>query len=116
MLVLIYTITLDKMLLVGTTRTEVKIVSMYSDEIRQAILSQMDRGVTLLYGQSGYLQNATQMMFSVVSNREIPRLERLVHEIDPECFMVVSRVSEVSGRGFSMKKRYRVQEVQDGSY
>ena len=108
-LVLIYTITLDKMLLVGTTRTEVKIVSTHSEEIRQAILTQLDRGVTLLHGQGGYLQNPTQVVFSVVSNREIPRLDRLVHEIDPECFRVGSRVSEVSGRGFSMKKRYHEQ-------
>ena len=44
---------------------------------------------------------------SVVSNREVVQMERLIHQIDPECFMVVSRVSEVSGRGFSMKKKYR---------
>ena len=47
------------------------------------------------------------MIFSVISNRELPRLEKLIHAIDPESFMVVNRVSEVSGRGFSMKKRYR---------
>ena len=34
-------------------------------------------------------------------------IEKLIHTIDPESFMVVNRVSEVSGRGFSMKKRYR---------
>lgn len=47
------------------------------------------------------------MIFSVISNREVPKIEKLIHTIDPESFMVVNRVSEVSGRGFSMKKRYR---------
>ena len=106
-LVMIYTIVLDKLLLIGTTRTELKIVSKKSDEIRNAILEQIDRGVTLLDGESGYFHEKTQVLLSVISKRELPKVERLVHSIDPESFMVVSRVNEVSGRGFSMKKKYR---------
>lgn len=105
-LVLIYTLVLDKMLLMGTTRTEVRIVSEKSQEIRDAILKELDRGVTMLEGESGYLHNKTQMIFSVISNRELPKVEKIVRGIDPVCFMVVSRVSEVKGRGFSMNKKY----------
>lgn len=105
-LVLIYTVVLDKMLLMGTTRTEVRIVSDRSREICDAILGEIDRGVTLLDGESGYMHNKMQMVFSVVSNRELPKVERIVHSIDPECFLVVSRVSEVKGRGFSLNKKY----------
>lgn len=106
-LVMIYTIVLDKLLLMGTTRTEVKVVSTKTDEIREAILGEMDRGVTLLEAESGYLKQEIKVIFSVISNRELPRVEKLIRNIDPECFMVVSRVSEVRGRGFSMKKEYR---------
>ena len=107
LLVLVYTIVLDKLMLMGTTRTEVKVVSQKAQEIRGAILKQMDRGVTMLDARTGYLDQELQMIFSVISNRELPAVERLIHEIDPESFMVVSRVSEVSGRGFSMKKEYK---------
>ena len=106
-LILIYTMVLDKMLLMGATRTEVKIISPKADEIRCAILTQVDRGVTMLNGESGYLHNPTQVVLSVISNRELPRVEKLVRSIDPESFFVVCRVNEVSGRGFSMKKRYK---------
>lgn len=106
-LMLIYTLVLDKMLLMGTTKTEVKVVSSRHEEIRREILRGLDRGVTMLSAESGYLGEKTQMIFSVISNRELPRLERIIHEIDPDSFMVVSRVSEVRGRGFSMKKEYR---------
>ncbi len=106
-LTLIYTVVLDKILLKGTSKTEVKVISQKTEEIRSAILSQLDRGVTILYGEGGYLQQKSQILMSVVSNREVVQIERLIHRIDPECFMVVSRVSEVSGRGFSMKKKYR---------
>ena len=98
---------LDKMLLMGTTRTEVRIISHKSEEIRDAILKELDRGVTMLEGESGYLHNRTQMIFSVISNRELPKVERIIRDIDPESFMVVSRVSEVKGRGFSLNKKYQ---------
>lgn len=106
-LVMIYTMVLDKLLLVGTTRTEIKVISEKSDEIRNAILEQIDRGVTLLDGESGYFRNKTQVLLSIISKRELPKVEKLIHFIDPESFIVVSRVNEVSGRGFSMKKKYR---------
>lgn len=107
LLVLIYTIVLDKMLLLGSSRTEIKIVSPHAAEISDAILKQIDRGVTLLNGEGGYLHGQTQLVLSVISNQELVRVEKLVHRIDPECFMVVSRVSEVRGRGFSMVKQYQ---------
>lgn len=107
LLVLIYTIVLDKMLLIGSTRTELKIVSSKSKELCEAIQKQIDRGVTLLSGEGGYLHEEMQLVLSVISNRELIKVEKLVHEIDPECFMIVSRVSEVRGRGFSMNKYYQ---------
>lgn len=106
-MILIYTVVLDKVLLSGATRTEVKIISPRSEAIREAILSQIDRGVTVLYGEGGYLRERSAVLLSVVSNRELPRVERLVRSIDPECFMVVSHVTEVSGRGFSLSKKYQ---------
>ena len=106
-LVLIYTMALDKMIMIGTTKTELKIVSCKSEEIRQAILEQMDRGVTMLEGEGGYLRKPTQIVLSVISNREVPKIEKIIHEIDPESFLIISRVSEVRGRGFTLSKKYR---------
>ena len=94
-------------MLIGATRTEVKIISQNSGEIRTAILKKLDRGVTMLDGEGGYLQDKKQVVLSVISNRELPKLEKMIRTIDPECFMVISRVNEVSGRGFSMQKFYR---------
>jgi len=107
LLVLIYTIVLNKMLLLGSSRIELKIVSEKSDEICGAILRQLDRGVTLLDGEGGYLRQRGHVLLSVISDRELIKVEKIVHSIDPECFMIISRVSEVSGRGFSMEKRHR---------
>ena len=108
-LVFVYTIVLDKVILLGEHRTEVKIISTHTDEIRSVILSELDRGVTLLNAEGGYLRQPGQLLLTVISNRQLPRLEKLVRAIDPACFMVVSEVTEVRGRGFSMEKDYRNQ-------
>ena len=111
LLVMIYTTVLDKVLMTGNTKTEVKIISSQVEEIRQAILAQVDRGVTMLYGEGGYRQKQTQIVLSIVSNRELPQVEKLIRHIDPEAFMIVSRVTEVRGRGFSLSKHYGEEEA-----
>lgn len=103
----IYTVVLDKVLMLGTTRTEVKIISEKNEEICKEIFAQLDRGVTLLHGAGGYSRESTEVLLSVVSNRELPKLEKLAHAIDPTCFMIVSHVTQVSGRGFSLDKDYQ---------
>ena len=106
-LVFVYSTVLDKVIMLGEHRTEVKIISTHTDEIRSVILSELDRGVTLLDAEGGYLRQPGQLLLTVISNRQLPRLEKLVHAIDPACFMVVSEVTEVRGRGFSLDKDYR---------
>lgn len=111
-LILLTSIVLDKVLLMGTTKTEVKIISPKFEKIAEEILSEMDRGVTLLNARGGYLKNEHSVVLSVVSNRELPKIEKLVRALDPDAFMIVSRVSEVWGRGFSTKKKYQYKKNQ----
>lgn len=106
LMVVISTIVLDKVILIGRNKTEVRIVSGKAEEIRDAILSRVDRGVTLLEGETGYLHRKTKVLFSIISNRELIKLEKIIHDIDPESFMVINRVSEVRGRGFTMDKHF----------
>lgn len=110
LLVMIYTIVLDKVLLLGTTQTQVKVVSKKYAEINQAIISELDRGSTLIYGETGYLHQEQPLVLSVVSNRELTRLNQIVMGIDPSAFMIISKVNEVKGRGFSSQKIYQKKE------
>jgi len=106
LLLMVISWALNKMLLLGTDRTEVKIVSTRAEAIRDAILSKIDRGVTMLHGEGGYLHAPTEVILSVVSNHELPRIQQMARSIDPDCFMIVTRVTEVWGRGFSQSKKY----------
>lgn len=86
---------------IGMKKTQVKIVSKKYREIREMILNKLNRGVTVLNGQTGYLKEKCFVLLTIVSNRELVRVKEEVQKIDPEAFMTVSVVSEVRGRGFS---------------
>jgi len=105
-LVMIYSIVLDKLLLVGTNKIQIKVISVKSLEMKDAIISRFDRGVTLLHGKSGYLEREMDILLTVISNSDLSKFEKLVHEIDDEAFVIISHVNEVRGRGFSIGKKY----------
>lgn len=107
LLVLIYSVVLDKILFMGTAQTQVKIISEKYEEINREILKRLDRGTTFIHAQTGYMQNEQPIILTVISNRELVKLNHLVMEEDPKAFMVISHVNEVRGRGFSAKKIYR---------
>lgn len=106
LLIVVISMTLNKVMLFGTSKTEVKIVSDRADEIRDAILSRVDRGCTMLQGRGGYRKQNTEVILSVVSNHELPKIEQLARDIDSNCFMIISHVTEVWGRGFTYGKKY----------
>ena len=106
LLLIVISFALNKVLLFGTSKTEVKIISQEAAAIRETILSKVDRGVTIIHGAGGYLRQPTEILLSVVSNHELPKIEQLARGIDPDCFMIVTRVTEVWGRGFSYSKNY----------
>lgn len=107
LLTVIYTMMLNKVMIIGASKMQIKVISKKSEEIRLAIISRIDRGVTILDGTGGYTGNDTPVLLSIVSNRELNKVEKLVHSIDPESFMIISSVNEVRGRGFSIGKNYK---------
>lgn len=108
LLVMTYTIVLDKILVIGQAQTQVKIISQKSDEINEAITRKMDRGSTLLHTETGYLHSRQNMILTVISNRELSKLNQLVMEIDPTAFMIIGKVNEVHGNGFTLPKKHAV--------
>lgn len=107
LLVLIYTVVLDKVLLMGESKLQVKIVTEKYEEINTLIQEKLDRGTTFFYARTGYLKREQQVIMTVVTNRELAKLNTLVKECDPEAFIVIGQVNEVKGRGFTEQKIYR---------
>ncbi len=98
--VLIYSTIIDKLLLVGKQRLEIKIISSKSDTIKEEIFKNADRGVTIIHGEGGYLGTHQNIVLSVMSSRELSRITRKILSIDSNAFLIISRVSNVIGNGF----------------
>lgn len=111
LLVMIYTVVLDKVLLIGTSQTQVKIISRKYMEINEKIIHELDRGSTLIHAKTGFMKQEQPMVMTVISNRELGTLNRLVMETDPQAFMIVGNVNEVKGRGFTQEKVYREEKL-----
>ena len=110
LLVMLYTIILDKVLLIGKSQVQVKIVSKKYEEINSRIIEQLDRGSTLVHAETGLCHDQLDMILTVISSRELTRLNEMVNEIDSEAFMIIHQVNEVKGRGFTMDRVYKKEE------
>ena len=72
-----------------------------ADKIAMAIIEQLNRGVTALSGKGGFTGTEMNVLFTVVSLREVSKLRHITQEIDPNAFVVVVNVYEVLGKGFA---------------
>lgn len=77
------------------------IVSQASVAITQAIITEMDRGATLLKGQGAYTGREKEVVYVVVGKGQILQLKKLVQRLDPYAFVTVNHVYEVLGEGFA---------------
>ena len=107
LMVLLYTLVLEKVVLMGHSKIQVNILSEKNEEIRKIILNVLDRGCTVLHAQTGYTHAERDMLMTIVTNRELAKLNHLVLEADPQAFMFINSVNEVHGRGFTLRKIYK---------
>lgn len=76
-------------------RKGVFIISSQWEKISQEILKDIRRGVTILKGEGGYTRNEEHILYSVITFAEIGQLKRLVRDIDPDAFVVITDTIEV---------------------
>lgn len=86
---------------VGINRSKtVMIITNNEVEVRDAIINEIDRGVTRLTGTGGYTDDARPLLMCVVDQSEFTKLKQLIKTVDPKAFVVVMDASEVLGEGF----------------
>jgi uncharacterized membrane-anchored protein YitT (DUF2179 family) len=80
-----------------------RLLYVFSDryrEITDAILSSIDRGVTLLDGEGGYTGKDKKVVMCALRKNEYHKVKRLVRSIDPNAFIIAAESYEVMGEGF----------------
>ncbi|MBE0680409.1 MAG: YitT family protein [Anaerolineales bacterium] len=83
----------------GTVRTAM-IMTARADDVSNRVIEELARGVTYLEGRGAYTGNSRPVLYCVVSRAEVASLKAIVHESDPEAFMVIGTAHEAFGEGF----------------
>lgn len=76
------------------------IITSKPQEITDRILTILERGVTILSGVGAYTGQERPTLYCVVTRSEVNQLKQLVHEVDPNAFMVIGQATEALGEGF----------------
>jgi uncharacterized membrane-anchored protein YitT (DUF2179 family) len=87
----------------GTVRTAM-IVTNEVNEISVRVLEELERGVTVLDATGAYTGESRPVLYCVISRAEVATLKTIVHEIDPDAFMVIGVAHEALGEGFKPLK------------
>lgn len=106
LLVCIYTFALEKVLIMGKSKTQVEIISEKYKEINDLIITRFDRGTTIYQANGGFTGNEAHAVLTVINKRELFAIQEAVMKLDPAAFIIISQVNEVKGRGFTLQKKY----------
>ncbi|WP_371368392.1 hypothetical protein SRRS_19860 [Sporomusa rhizae] len=81
----------------------IMIVTDYPDEIAEALMARLGRGVTVLHGAGGFTGEPKRVLYSVVTRLEIAKLKSIIYEKDEDAFVTINEVHEVFGGRFKKK-------------
>lgn len=95
-------IAIDKTVAFGSQPAKnVMVISEQYDLIRQRLMDEIDRGITLLDGRGGYTNQSRPVLMCVIQQKELNRVQSLITSIDEQAFIIVHDVHEVHGEGFT---------------
>lgn len=82
--------------------TGVTIISEHSEQVRLAIVENLDRGVTIYSGKGGYGKKGenikeNEIIFTVVTRLEVGKLQTLINNIDPDAFIIQHSINDMQG-------------------
>ena len=89
-------------IVVGGKRSSYQLLvfSEHYKEIADHIITNIDRGVTLLKAQGWYTKKDKDVLLILINQKELPSLTRVIKEVDPRAFMSISPTNNVYGEGF----------------
>ncbi len=104
LMVVVYSFVINQVMMMGNGKLQIQVISNSTKEVRDAVLTELHRGVTLLSGTRGLSGESCDVVLTVVSSRQLARAKKTILAVDPDAFMIISKVGEVNGNGFSFSK------------
>lgn len=108
LVIAIVTVFVSRVVTLGTGESQVLIFSKQHDAIRQALLRDLDVGVTSLRAESGYERANMMVIVTVMPYQKVAEMKRIIMRIDPTAFVVVDQIHSVLGKGYTTEKHHRL--------
>lgn len=96
---------LKRTLLSGRSLIQITVISDFYEEIRGIILNDMDAGVTMMLSEKGYTRKDSKLLTTVIPYQKLPKMKEKIQQIDPMAFIIVAKIEEVGGQGFSIERQ-----------
>jgi uncharacterized membrane-anchored protein YitT (DUF2179 family) len=76
------------------------IITSKEEEVSQAIMKELGRGVTYFFGEGAYTRENKKIIYCMITLNQMVRTKKIVEDIDPSAFISIIDASEVQGKGF----------------
>lgn len=76
------------------------IISTHPDEICDFIVNSLHRTATTYHGEGLYSHKDRKIILTVVDVKQAVILQRYIYKVDPHAFLMITKSSEVVGKGF----------------
>ena len=76
------------------------IITDQGEKINKRLLYELGRGVTWLEGHGGYTKETREVLLCVVARQQTAQLKGIIHQVDPDAFVIIGNATEVHGEGF----------------
>ena len=104
LVIVVMSATINKTILTGEKKVQVIIISKEIQKIREQLLKDVDCGVTMLEIEGGYEGEKQQGILSVVYAGKYPAIRSVALQMDKHAFIVVSDVTDVNGKGYTVAR------------
>ncbi|MEK4252840.1 MULTISPECIES: YitT family protein [unclassified Ureibacillus] len=80
------------------------IISNKPDEIAKSVTEKMNRGITVFHAYGYYTKQSRDVLYCIVSRNEIVQLKSIIRKLDPNAFVSIVDVKDVTGEGFRIEE------------
>lgn len=105
-LLVVETITLDRVMLLGRSQIQLFVISDRYEDIRQRCLTDLQAGITMVQIETGRTRTSQRGVLCVIPPRKLYAAQTLIQSIDSNAFLTITQIKEVQGQGFSRERIY----------
>jgi uncharacterized membrane-anchored protein YitT (DUF2179 family) len=104
-LLIIETLVFEQVTVFGKSQIQIFAVTARFEEVRHALLTDLEAGVTMTMIETGALAKSQKAVLCVIPPRKLHAATKAICKIDPNAFITITKIKEVRGRGFTLERR-----------